>query len=263
MFGVFTYVKNALFHKKSPVQVLSRTQTKHKIIDKISPVLEQQGFVLRKGNIFWRVNENKTDVIELRFVNLRDHQKTTVSRRVFSIYFGCYFHYIPDLYDRKSIYVLPNKITPLEEFCHYRNSAKRTVKQKLIDANIWHLDETPEFQKIILDDLAVQVSSEISAKFNLFNDVSKWLVFLESDEPNIGSGTTGSMMRYYLLGFTYIKLNKLKSAKECLIKAKELYEIQRKLIKKHIKINSPGAPLDTQIRIIDDYLHKLNLQNTF
>lgn len=252
-------VRRTVRRTQPPVQQLTRVQARKLILERINPLLEREGFIHRKGNNLWRIVENKTDVIELRFLTLEEHQKFKLPESTFSINYGCFYHFIPDIYNGRYLHELANLITPLETYCHYRKRARRSIKQKPkgMDISAWHLDETQERQQIVIDDVVTQLETEVFPILNRLTDRSQWLEELESNEFNTGMGEVGSVTRRFLMGFTYKELGKNQQAKDCLINAKELIEKQSKKLAKHLGSISPDAPLFVQARIIDNALTEI------
>jgi len=257
-------VKRTFGQGRSPAQQLTRAQARKLIMKRIDPLIKQEGFVHRKGNNLWRITENKTDVIELRFLTMEEHQQFKIPESTFSINYGCYYHFIPDIYQGKFVHQIPELITPREVDCHYRDQATRSIKQqpKKMDMSAWHLDEPEDGQQLVLDDVATQLKAEVFPTLNRLKDLDQWLKVLESEAPNLGTGNTNSVMRYFLLGFTYEKLGNNQQAKNYLIKAKGLSENQNKKLAKHLANVSPDAPLFTQAKIINDALTDLEKQAT-
>lgn len=255
-------VKRTFGHGRFPAQQLTRTQARKLILERIDPLLKQEGFVRRKGNNLWRITENKTDVIDLRFLTLEEHQQFKIPESTFSINYGCYYHFIPDIYQGKFVHQIPELITPREVDCHYRSQATRSIKQqpRKMDMRAWHLDEPKERQKLVLDDVATQLEAEVFPTLTRLDNIQEWLNYLENEEGSLGTGKKNSLQRHFFLGFTYEKLGKNEQAKNHLIKAKEISEVQNKTFTKHLANVSPDAPFFTQVKIINDALTDLEKQ---
>lgn len=248
---------NRVFGQGShPAQRVTRAQAKELILNRINTLLEKEGFVYKKGNSFWRVAEEKTDVIELRFLTFDEHQKSKMPESSFSVNYGCFYHFIPDIYNGKFLHEIAETITPPEAYCHYRNTCRRSIEQKSqgSDCNYWHLDVSEENQKSVINDVIEHLQSEAFTTLKKLADLNEWLKELNSNEFNLGMGDATSVMRFYLLGFTYKKLGINEKAKESLIKAKELFDNQSNSLERHLKNLSQDTPLLVQQKIIENAL---------
>lgn len=242
---------------QSPASQLTRAQARKLILTRIDPLLKREGFIHRKGNNIWRIRENKTDIIELRFLTLEERRQFKIPESTFSLLYGCYYHFIPDIHNGRYIHQLQDFITPLEVHCHYRMRATRTIKQKpkKIDMSAWHLDEPEKRQQLVLNDVVDQLESEIFPTLNRLIDIQEWINVLESTKFNLGIG--GANSKSFLLGFTYKHLGDKEKAKTYLMNAKELAENYNKKFAKYSKEFPPDAPLFMQLKILNSAVAEL------
>ncbi|HED19528.1 MAG TPA: hypothetical protein ENI74_08515 [Gammaproteobacteria bacterium] len=248
-------VKRTFGQARPQAQQLTRAQARKLILERIGPLLKREGFVHRKGNNLWRITEHKTDVIELRFLTLEEHQQFKIPQSTFSINYGCYYHFIPDIYEGKFTHQIPELITPLEAVCHYRMQATRSIKQKpkKMDMGAWHLDETEERQQLVLNDVIKQLESEVFLALNRLMDINEWVRFLVEEEGNLGTGKKDSLIRHFLLSFTYKSINDTDKSKTHLLVAKKICE---KIIDKRSK-----HPEHLQLQPDSDFYKYLGLLN--
>ena len=105
----------------------------------------------------------RLDVIEFRFFTLDENRQLKLPKVTFSVLYGCYFTFFPQLWDNRLVYQIENILTPREVHCHFRSKAKRTIAQQPnnLDKSLWHLNETKEKQNTILADVYYQIINEI------------------------------------------------------------------------------------------------------
>lgn len=194
-----------------------------------APEFEKQGFIYQKGGRFWRICDNKTDVIELRFLLNNDSLSSNLPLSTFSLLGGCYLNFLPIVFSDKALHHLPNLLTPDETHCNLRFTAVPSIKQNVLKGNSysWHLDCDENEQSEILTDVRNAFETQLLPLMDKFKDINKLLNLLESRndlEIDMGIGKPDSFNRHYLLGFTYLKLQKIDLAAENLNQAKKLLD---------------------------------------
>lgn len=194
-------------HGRSPTPgaTFTRAQARRLLHSALDPLLEREGFAHRKGNCVWRVADDRSDVIELRFLTLAERRQFELPESTFSLLYGCYYDFIPDIHDGRFAHQIPGLLTPREVDCHYRSRAMREIEQapKKLDRAAWHLDEPRATREAVLADVIGQLESRIFPKLSMLADVREWVRFLEEDEEgNLGTGRKGSVTRAFLLAFS-------------------------------------------------------------
>lgn len=198
-------------------------------MDCLAPEFEKQGFIYQKGGRFWRICDNKTDVIELRFLLNNDSLSSNLPLSTFSLLGGCYLNFLPKVFGDKALHHLPNLLTPDETHCNLRFTAVRSIHQHILKRNSysWHLDCDENEQSEILTDVRNAFGTQFLPLMNKFNDINKLLNLLESRnslEVDMGIGKPDSFNRHYLLGFIYLKLQRIDLAAQHLNQAKKLLD---------------------------------------
>lgn len=229
---------------------LTRAQAKKMIVDYIKPVLQKEGFIYQKGLRFWRICDNKTDVIELRFLLNNDPSSSNLPSSTFSLLAGCYFNFFPIIFEDKALYYLPNLLTPDETHCDLKFTGRPNFHQLIFKdkPNWWHLNCVEVEQAKVLSDVRDVLEIQLLPLINKFDDIKELLSLLESQnqiDSDIGIGKPDSFNRQYLLGFTYLKLEDSKLALQHLNKAKKLLDELLIKVKEPMSLKSE-APLIKQ-----------------
>lgn len=270
---------NRVFQRETrpPVPHLTRAQARRLIFGAIDTLLKKEGFTYKKGNNVWRITDVKTDVIELQFLRLEDRQGLfELPESMFSISYGCYYPFIPDVNGERFLHRIDHLLTPREVDCHVRLRATRTIKQKLIRNSLlfsrcellllpygkskmhpetWHLDEPKERQALVLSDVLNRLTTEIIPTLNKLSDIGNWIELLETKESNLGvSSSHISIDRNFLLGFTYKHLGNTNKAIAYFMQAKKLGE---ELQIKFTEAQLVSTDLSARIQIINDAVAEL------
>ena len=250
------FVKKNLIFSRPNAYKLTRSVARDLVLKGISPSLTREGFVHCKGSSVWRIGENKTDVIELRFLTLKERQQFKIPESTFSINYGCYYHFVPDIYEGKFIHQIHKLITPREVDCHYRDQATRSIKQKprKMDLSAWHLDEPRERQQSVLDDVVAQLEAEIFPALDRLSSINEWIRFLENEEDNLGTGKKDSLLRHFLLSFAYGSIDNIDKARTHLLIAKQLSE---ETINRLSRLDVPTSDMRKRLELIDSSLNEM------
>ena len=236
------------------------SEAREQVFGAICPLLQKEGFQHKKDNNLWRITEIKSDVIEVRFLTTGELEQFKLPQSNFSVLCGCYFTFIPDFYGEKYIHQIDRLITPREVDCHFRFNAIRKIRQSpsKMDQSVWHLSETQEKQKLVLNDVCEQIISDIMPRLDTLAKIDDWIQVLEDEEiNNIGIGCTNSLQREFLLGFTYKYIDARSKALSHLLLAKEQIENQNKKLSNYAKELSTDAPIFKQLKIVNNAVEEL------
>ncbi|MDP1615209.1 MAG: DUF4304 domain-containing protein [Methylococcales bacterium] len=240
---------------------LTRNQARKLVIESITPYLQSEGFLYQKKLLFWRISTSKTDVIELRFLLNREPDALNLPLSTFSILGGCYYNFVPNVFDEKIIHQIPDIVTPYETHCHLRFTVKPNLQQPIFKKNDywWHVDGDDIETSEVLKDVQAVLKNQLLPLMNKFDNIKELLSLLESQTQmgfDIGIGKPDSFKRQYLLGFTYLKLEDKKLALQHLNKAKKLLDELLTKVKEPMSLHD-DAPIIRQSNNIIQALEAL------
>lgn len=248
----------------------TRTQATKLLTGKLKPILEKNGFMYQKKNFFWRVSSIKTDVVEIRFLLNNEPEKLSYPDSTFSIWGGCSFNFIPDIFETELIQKIANIHTPDIAHSHLKFTGVPTYRQSIFKTSIlkppidlWHLDcEVKEAAEVLFDVEKVFIH-QLLPIMNKFQDLQHFLALLENKSlsgAEFDIGKPDSLVRQYLLAFTYLQLKKYDAAFKAISEAKS--KIDTILDKASSCINfNPEAPIIKQSEIINRTFKVLTLRN--
>ena len=257
--GLTTRNNFSLKKDKERSQNLTQAQAKKVLFSHLDPLLNTRGFCHKKKHVYWRIGNDKTDVIEIPFLRKSEQEKNKVPKSTFSVSCGCYFHFIPNIHDDSTIHQIDGLITPDEVFCHFRLNLLRSIPQKpkLLGENLWHLDESEEKQRDVLEDVQKQLEELGIAPLDELLEINKWIEKLESAQFNLGTGGPDSLSRTFLSGFTYKHLGDSSKARNHLLKASSLDHEQIKALSPSLQGIPEDAPIFKRSRAISEALEEL------
>jgi hypothetical protein len=200
---------------------LTRAQARKVVIGLIESTLIGEGFSIRKGGTFWRVNELKSDVIEIRFTTLEEVARSSIPESSFSIWAGSYFGFMSNISDKSSLHQIDDILTPMESLCQFRLSTQRGIEQSRKNAgdHLWCLTGIKTDDEVELIDALGQIEKTIIPALNEISTLDKWIDLLLSEISNVGFGQPGSYNRNFLLGCACAHAGNLTKALDFLKKA--------------------------------------------
>ncbi len=234
-----------------------RNEVRRLVLQAIRPLLDSCGFDQHKGSRLWRIVDGKSDVIELRFLTAEEARQHCLPLSTFSVLYGCYYPFVPAIFDDRYLHQIPGLITPLEVHCHYRGAALRTLAQgpTKMDATCWHLEESGARQADVLENVVEQLRVGVVPRLDQLADLDHWLLELHHGARNLGMET---YQRKFLLAFTCRHLGKIEEARQILLAVRDSDRAYREKYVRFFRDLSPDAPLFRQMEIVEHALSELS-----
>lgn len=222
-----SFLSGILGGKEEPIPTMDKRIVEKSLKDRLWPLLEVRGFQTFRGTTAWRHAEKKIDVVHIEFFNKGLHDKWGTTPYSFALATGCFSPFIPPITQPSIQQDKNGLLLPKETACHLRKTPSRKLRQGDCKIpNVWYVDPEGEYLAPAVTDAKEVLEGEVLSWFKRFDDSYELLRTLLEDPEDMstsnncwGFGRKNSPVRFFLIGFAALELQKWQMARDTLQQA--------------------------------------------